>query len=307
MSEPARKVRAAAIFSNRSSGSGSPVSTWPREAEQRRAVVAPVLHELARQLDRVPLDVADAGGERLLDVRQHVLQAVAELVEERLAPRRSVMQRRLVADRRRLIADQVGDGQPAGRAPDALVHPGAAALLGRAAVRVEVERGERARRSRRRRGRSGRPGARPAPRRRRDGSRTPKSRCGEREQAVEHARQREVRTQLLVGVVVALLAQPLGPEGDVPVARASSASGAPARARELRAGRRRSRSAAGPRRARAAPRAAARRRATSGAILLARLELGDSSRSRAGAPARGGARGCAHERRVVERAVRWRA
>ena len=40
-----------------------------------------ILHELGRQLDRVPLDAVDAGHRRLVDPRQHVMQAVAELVE----------------------------------------------------------------------------------------------------------------------------------------------------------------------------------------------------------------------------------
>ncbi len=49
-----------------------------------RAVRTPALHELAGQLDRVPLDAAYAGHQPVRLLRQHVLQRVAELVEERL-------------------------------------------------------------------------------------------------------------------------------------------------------------------------------------------------------------------------------
>ena len=44
---------------------------------------AEVLHELAGQLDRVPLDAVDAGHAEVVDARQQVVQAVAELVEQR--------------------------------------------------------------------------------------------------------------------------------------------------------------------------------------------------------------------------------
>ena len=55
-----------------------------RQTHQRLLVVAPVLHELAGQLDRVPFHVANSSRERLVDGGQHVLQAVTEFVKERL-------------------------------------------------------------------------------------------------------------------------------------------------------------------------------------------------------------------------------
>lgn len=47
-----------------------------------RLVVAPVLHELRRQLHGVPLHTVDAGAVPVPHRREHVLQAVAELVEQ---------------------------------------------------------------------------------------------------------------------------------------------------------------------------------------------------------------------------------
>ena len=53
--------------------------------DQRQHFLAPgeVLHELARQLDGVPRHAVDAGDARVIDARQHVMQAVTELVEQR--------------------------------------------------------------------------------------------------------------------------------------------------------------------------------------------------------------------------------
>src|SRR4029453_12221779 len=112
--------------------------------------------------------------------------------------------------------DQVGDGEASGATAGALVHPGAAALLGGPAVRIEVER---------RQGRAaGVLDAEEAHVRMPDGSLAvggadadTEETLGEREQAVEDARQREIRAQRLVAVGVAFLAQPFGPERDVPV------------------------------------------------------------------------------------------
>jgi hypothetical protein len=42
-----------------------------------------ILHELARQLDRIPGDAVDTGDARIGDAREHVMQAVPELVEQR--------------------------------------------------------------------------------------------------------------------------------------------------------------------------------------------------------------------------------
>lgn len=48
----------------------------------RGLVVAPVLHELRRQLHGIPLHPVDAGAVPVPHRCQHVLQAVAELVEQ---------------------------------------------------------------------------------------------------------------------------------------------------------------------------------------------------------------------------------
>jgi hypothetical protein len=68
---------------------------------------AEILHELAGQLDRVPLDAVDAGDAELLDAGEQVVQAVAGLVEEgdHLVVGE---QGRLVADGAREVAVEVG-------------------------------------------------------------------------------------------------------------------------------------------------------------------------------------------------------
>ncbi len=126
-----------------------------------------------------------------------------------------------VADRRRLVADEVGDRQRARarRAADALVHPRAAALLGRSAVGIEVEGGAAAcrprRRTRKKRTSGCQTGASPSAAR----TRTPKSRSASAKRPSSTRGSGKYGPQLLVAVVEALLAQPLGPERDVPVAR----------------------------------------------------------------------------------------
>ncbi len=49
---------------------------------QGLALPAPVLHELAGQFHRVPGHAADAGHRQVIDAGEHVVQAVAELVEQ---------------------------------------------------------------------------------------------------------------------------------------------------------------------------------------------------------------------------------
>ncbi len=109
--------------------------------DQRQHFLAPgeVLHELARQLDGIPRHAVDAGHAREIHARQHVVQAVAEFVEHR---QHFVMrqQRRPVRTWRGEVADEVSDRQRlrTGQVdpPQAFVHPGAAALLW---SRVQVE------------------------------------------------------------------------------------------------------------------------------------------------------------------------
>ena len=73
-----------------------------REQIERRALPAPVLHDLRGQLDKIPRH-AGAGQRADLHPAQQVMQQMAELVENRLhiAMRQ---QRRLAADRRAEVA-----------------------------------------------------------------------------------------------------------------------------------------------------------------------------------------------------------
>ena len=102
---------------------------------------AEILHELAGKLDRVPFDALDARDAGDLDAGQQLMQAVAELVEER--DDFVVRERRRPAfDRRRQIAGEERDRMLEMRADatavDRVVHPGAALLAG-ARVDVEIE------------------------------------------------------------------------------------------------------------------------------------------------------------------------
>ncbi len=54
------------------------------EQVQRFALPAEVLHELGRQFHRIPGNTIDAGDGAIVDPRQHVVQAVAEFVEQGL-------------------------------------------------------------------------------------------------------------------------------------------------------------------------------------------------------------------------------
>ena len=55
-----------------------------RHADAGAVVEAPVLHKLARDLHRVPLDEVDARRVLVVHAREHLLEGVAELVEQRL-------------------------------------------------------------------------------------------------------------------------------------------------------------------------------------------------------------------------------
>ena len=115
-----------------------------REAVERLALPAEVLHELAGQLDGVPFDAVDARHRRPADLGQQVVQAVAELVEQ--GDDVVVGQQAGAAlDGRRGVAGEVGHGDLAGEAEPraADVHPRAAALA-LAGVVVEVHAGTHA-------------------------------------------------------------------------------------------------------------------------------------------------------------------
>ena len=96
MARPLWKFFAASILSNSARGSGCAGVDVARHVPQHVPLPAEVLHELARQLDRVPFDAVDAGHAEILDARQQVVQAVAELVEQR--------QHLVVREERRLAA-----------------------------------------------------------------------------------------------------------------------------------------------------------------------------------------------------------
>ena len=113
-----------------------------RQALQHRPLPAEVFHELAGQFNGIAFDPGDARHRQVFDLRQQVMQAVAELVEQRdhVVVRQ---QRGPPAHRRRKVADQVRQRflQRALRAPPATaaaVHPGAG-LLAFAGVQVQVE------------------------------------------------------------------------------------------------------------------------------------------------------------------------
>ena len=190
---------------------------------QRPPVVTPVFHELAGDLHRVPFHVGYAGRHAVVDGGQHVLKRVAELVEQRFhfAERH---ERGLAADGFALVADHVGHGQPGGlsrRSHDRAsaherIHPRAALLLRGTAVRVQVE---------------GRHGFAPVvehpeeldvlvPDRRLAGrflQAHAEQALRQFEQSIQHAWQREIRSQFLVLQVVARLAKPFRPVRDVPM------------------------------------------------------------------------------------------
>mmetsp|Transcript_27760 Transcript_27760/g.65566 ORF Transcript_27760/g.65566 Transcript_27760/m.65566 type:complete len:616 (+) Transcript_27760:208-2055(+) len=186
-------------------------------AVDRRLVVAPVLHELRRQLDRVPLHTGDAGGGRVRHGGEHVLQSVARLVEERRHLREG-HERRLALDRRRAVAGEVGHRLAVEHATlaEADAHPRTTTLVLGARVRVEVEGGDVLLAA----GVEdleeldvGVPLGRLAARL--DDVYAEEA-VTHAEEAVEHVGQREVRPQLLLLEAEGLLRQPLRPEGHVP-------------------------------------------------------------------------------------------
>src|SRR5271170_92169 len=53
-----------------------------REASQGASVVAPVLHQLAGQLDRIPLHSADSRCSLFVHTREQMMKTMAELMEQ---------------------------------------------------------------------------------------------------------------------------------------------------------------------------------------------------------------------------------
>ena len=109
---------------------------------QAFGVPAPVLHELARQLHRIPGHAVDARRASVLDLGQEVVQAMAEFVEQR-GDLVMGQERRALAHRRGEVADQVGHRRLQRAVSGAAlvagaVHPGAATLV-RSRVEVEEE------------------------------------------------------------------------------------------------------------------------------------------------------------------------
>ena len=145
MAMPLSKFLAARILSKSARGSGAPVSTCAVIGATHVPFPAEVLHELARQLDRVPFDALNARHAGDVDFGQQLVQPVAELVEQRhhlVVGERRGLARGALADRRREIAREIGDrmlhaGTDAA-AVDGVVHP-RAALLARPRIEVEIE------------------------------------------------------------------------------------------------------------------------------------------------------------------------
>ena len=104
---------------------------------------AEIFHELAGQLDRIPLHAGNARDIAFVDLREHVVQAVAGFVEQGDHVIVS-KQRRLAVHTGGEIADQVGHrrlqlmGVGAQPACAHIVHPGTAALAF-ACLRVQIE------------------------------------------------------------------------------------------------------------------------------------------------------------------------
>ena len=124
--------------------SGLPVAG---HAHQGALVQTPVLHELTGKFHRIPLHIADAGGFRFVDGGEHVLQTMAEFVEEGLHLFEA-HQAGGLSNGGSLVADQIRHGQHQAAVtgavtPEALVHPGSTAFAGGTAVRIQIKRGDR--------------------------------------------------------------------------------------------------------------------------------------------------------------------
>ncbi len=212
---PLWKFFAATILSKSAARQRRAGLAVPRHVRDDVPFPAEVLHELRGELHRVPLDAGQARHPELVHAREQLVQAVAELVEERdhLVVRE---ERRPPPDGGGEVAGEEGHRRlhARGEAPAVarIVHPGAAAL-GLARIQVEVEL------------------AHQAPRRVLDreelhvrvpglGRRRLHAHAVERldhaEEAAEHGVLREIALHLVVGEGVALLAELLARPRHVP-------------------------------------------------------------------------------------------
>ncbi len=185
-------------------------------AREHFPLPAEVLHELRGQLYRIPFHAVDARHAQLVHLREHVVQAVAEFVEEGddLVVRE---QRRLVADRAGEVAGEVGHrglhtGVGQHLAAAGVVHPGAAALAV-TGVQVDVELRQQLA-LRRFDAEEAHVGVPHLGRLRADLH--GEQRLHDVEQAVQHGRLREVLLHLLLGEGIAGFAQLFGGVGHVP-------------------------------------------------------------------------------------------
>ncbi len=112
------------------------------DKRQRVRLPAPVFHELARQLDRIPRYTTDARHACGFDARQHVVQPVTELMEQ---GDHFVVgeQRRFACHRAVKVTGQIGDrflqrAVSFTHLTDAIIHPRPAAFV-LAGVQIEVE------------------------------------------------------------------------------------------------------------------------------------------------------------------------
>ena len=119
----------------------TPVTCHPH---QRGAIEAPVLHELARQFHCVPFHVVDSCSLWILNGREHVLKAMAELMEQSLHLIEA-HQTWCLCLRWSLVTNQIGHRKnrlalEAFAACQAFVHPCPPSLAGWSAIGIEVER-----------------------------------------------------------------------------------------------------------------------------------------------------------------------
>ena len=181
-------------------------------------VEAPILHELRRQLDRVPVYEVYAARANVVDARERVLQGVAELVEQRVHLAET-HEHSPLGVRRGHVADDVHERKarnPAGADVARMdsVHPRSAAFHPRAGERVDVEMRQRT----------------PAlayaeethvlvPSRHVAGAllhRDAEKAVGEGEHSFQHLGETEILHQLLLGIGVKLLTLAFAPERTIP-------------------------------------------------------------------------------------------